>query len=89
MKRSFGGFFFFSDRSICSPYQPHDEQEVASRGLAVPRCAAAVADSVLGEHLPPDDQLTHALFGRQGQQAVVLAVQAHVQQVFFRKVVGY
>lgn len=55
------------------------------------RRAATVATairSLLGKHFPPDDQLTHSLLGRQRQQAVVLAVQAHVQQVLFGKVVG-
>lgn len=74
---------------VYSPYQPHYQEEVASPGLAVARrCVGVFADSVLGKHLPPDDQLTHTLFSRQRQQAVVLTVQAHIQQVFFRKVVG-
>lgn len=51
-------------------------------------CAAAAVCSLLGKHFPPDDQLTHPLLSRQRQQAVVLAVQAHVQQVLFRKMVG-
>ena len=64
---------------------------MSSLGLAgARRCAAAAAavGSLLGKHLPPDDQLTHPLLGRQRQQAVVLTVQAHVQQVLFRKMVG-
>lgn len=52
------------------------------------RCAAVLANSELGKHLPPNDQLTHTLLSCQRQQAVVLAVQTHVQQVFFRKMVG-
>lgn len=52
------------------------------------RCAAAAVSSLLGKHLPPDDELTHPLLRRQRQQAVVLAVQAHIQQVLFGKVVG-
>lgn len=72
------------------PYQPHYEEEVSSLRLAVAwHCAAAATvSSLLGEHLPPDDQLTHPLLGRQRQEAVVLAVQAHIQQVLFRQVVG-
>lgn len=63
---------------------------MSSLRLAVAwRCAAAAAvSSLLGEHLPPDDQLTHPLLRRQRQQAVVLAVQAHIQQVLFRQMVG-
>lgn len=72
-----------------SQYQPNYEEEVSSRRLAVTRrCAAIFVNSVLGKHLPPDDQLTHTLFSRQRQQAVVLTVQTHVKQVFFRKMVG-
>ncbi len=56
--------------------------------LAVAWCGAAAVGSLLGKHLPPDDQLTHPLLRRQRQQAVVLTVQTHVQQVFFRQVVG-
>lgn len=52
------------------------------------RRVAAAVGSLLREHLPPDDQLTHPLLGRQRQQAVVLAVQAHVQQILFWKMVG-
>ena len=72
------------------PYQPHYEEEVSSLRLAVTqRCAAAAAvSSLLRKHLPPDDQLTHALLRSQRQQAVVLAVQTHVQQVLFGKMVG-
>lgn len=72
-----------------SPYQPHYEEKVSSLRLAVAgHCAATAVGSLLGKHLPPDDQLTHPLLGRQRQQAVVLAVQAHVQQVFFGQMVG-
>lgn len=68
----------------------------STRLAVVWRCAAAAAatatavlpSSLLGKHFPPDDQLTHSLLGRQWQQAVVLAVQAHIQQVLFGKVVG-
>lgn len=66
------------------PYQPHYEEEVSSLWLAVGRCCAAAAGSLLGKYLPPDDQLTHTLLRCQRQQAVVLAVQAHIQQVLFR-----
>jgi len=48
----------------------------------------AAAGPLLGEHLPPDDQLTDPPLGRQRQQAVVLAVQTHVQQVLFGQMVG-
>lgn len=77
------------DKEILPPYQSNDEEEVTSFRQAVAgRCAAAVG-SLLGEHLPPDDQLTHPLLRGQRQQAVVLAVQAHVQQVLFGQMVGY
>lgn len=70
-------------------YQPDYEEEVSSQRLVETwRCAAVLANSELGKHLPPDDQLTHALVSSQGQQAVVLAIQTHVQQVFFREMVG-
>lgn len=70
------------------PYDPHDEQEVAARRtLEDPRRPSTVGP-LLGEHLPPDHQLAHSLLSRQRQQAVVLAVQTHVQQVLFGKVVG-
>lgn len=61
---------------------------MSSQWLAVAWGCAAAAGSLLGKHFPPDDQLTHALLGRQWQQAVVLAVQAHIQQVVFRQMVG-
>lgn len=70
------------------PYQPHYEEEVSSLWPAVARRCAAAVDSLLGKYLPPDDQLTHTLLRGQWQQAVVLAVQAHIQQVLFRQVVG-
>ncbi|TNN46696.1 hypothetical protein EYF80_043104 [Liparis tanakae] len=70
------------------PYQSHDEEEVASLRLAVAGRRAAAAGPLLGEHLPPDDQLTDPPLGRQRQQAVVLAVQTHVQQVLFGQMVG-
>ncbi|XP_068566474.1 uncharacterized protein [Cebidichthys violaceus] len=63
--------------------QSHYKEEVTSCRLAVARHCAAAASSLLGKHLPPDDQLTHPRLRRQRQQAVVLAVQAHVQQVLF------
>lgn len=75
--------------SVSSPYQPHYEEEVSSQRLVeTRRCAAIFANPELGKHLPPDDQLAHTPFSCQRQQAVVLAVQTHVQQVFFRKMVG-
>lgn len=72
-----------------STYDPHDEQEVAAlRVPEVPRRCPTAVGPPLGEDLPPDHQLAHSLLGRQRQQAVVLAVQTHVQQVLFGKVVG-
>lgn len=71
------------------PYDAHDEQEVtAPRMPEAPRRRPPAVCPLLGEHLPPDHQLAHSLLGRQRQQAVVLAVQTHVQQVLFGKVVG-
>lgn len=63
---------------------------MSSTRLAVAwrRAAAAAARSLLGKNLPPDDQLAHSLLGRQWQQAVVLAVQANIQQVLFGEMVG-
>lgn len=64
---------------------------MSSTRLAVAwrRAAADTAVcSLLGKHFPPDDQLTHSLLSCQRQQAVVLAVQAHIQQVLFGKMVG-
>lgn len=61
---------------------------MSSLWLAVARCRAAAISSLLGKHLPPDDQLTHPLLSRQRQQAVVLAVQTHIQQVLFGQMVG-
>lgn len=63
-------------------YNPHDEKEVTA--LRLPEAVGPP----LGEHLPPDHQLAHSLLGRQRQQAVVLAVQTHVQQVLLGEVVG-
>lgn len=63
-------------------------RRLAATATAAAAAAAAAVSSLLGEHLPPDDQLTHALLRRQRQEAVVLAVQAHIQQVLFRQVVG-
>lgn len=71
-----------------SPYDPHDEQEVAAlRVPEGPRRCRPNFGPLLGENLPPDNQLAHSLLGRQRQQAVVLAVQTNVQQVLFGKVV--
>lgn len=72
------------------PYDAHDEQEVTALRMpeAPRRRRPPAVGPLLGEHLPPDHQLAHSLLGRQRQQAVVLAVQTHVQQVLFGKVVG-
>lgn len=74
---------------VLTPHQAHYEEEVSSLRLVVARrCCAVTVGSLLGKHLPPDDELTDPLLGRQRQQAVVLAVQAHIQQVLFRQMVG-
>lgn len=41
------------------PYQPHNEEEVSALWLAVARRGSV--SPLLGKHLSPDDQLTHAL----------------------------
>lgn len=70
-----------------SPHQPHYEEEVSSLRLAEARRRLS-AGSLLREHFSPDDQLTDTLLRRQWQQAEVLAVQTHVQQVLLREMVG-
>lgn len=81
--------FRWTTQMKLSPYDPHDEQKVAAlRVPEAPHRWPPAFGPLLGKDLPPDHQLADTLLGRQWQQAVVLAVQTHVQQVLFRKVVG-
>lgn len=73
------------------PHQTHGKEEDSAVGLGVawPRGGGGSVGAALQEHLPPHHQLPHTLLCPQTQQAEVLTVQTHIQQVLFRQVVRY